>query len=199
MRKVRGKLLLLLSTLTLLTGCDNLGEEIGTTIKENLFTNIYALLAQVVATVVLLILIIVLAYKPARKFLDKRKELLDKQVSDTKQKNIEAEDNLNLSKKKINESKIKAQQIVEAAEIDANIRKDEILASAEEESKKMIKDAEHVIKKQQEQALEDIKDMVATVALDASSRILEREVNEQDNQKIIDDFVKEVKDENKEN
>lgn len=197
MRKVRGKLLLLLSTLTLLTGCDNLGEEIGTTIKENLFTNIYALLAQVVATVVLLILIIVLAYKPARKFLDKRKELLDKQVSDTKQKNIEAEDNLNLSKKKINESKIKAQQIVEAAEIDANIRKDEILASAEEESKKMIKDAEHVIKKQQEQALEDIKDMVATVALDASSRILEREVNEQDNQKIIDDFVNEVKEGNK--
>ena len=70
MRKVRGKLLLLLSTLTLLTGCDNLGEEIGTTIKENLFTNIYALLAQVVATVVLLILIIVLAYKPARKFFE---------------------------------------------------------------------------------------------------------------------------------
>ena len=61
----------------------------------------------------------------------------------------------------------------------------------------MISDAQNVIKKQQEQALSEIKDVVVGVALDASSRILEREVSEQDNQKIIDDFVNEVKDENK--
>ena len=60
MKQRRGlKLLLLLSSLTLLTGCSELGENIGNTIKENLFTNIYALIAQVVATVVLLVLIIV--------------------------------------------------------------------------------------------------------------------------------------------
>ena len=101
MKKRRGlKLLLLLSSLTLLTGCDNLGEEIGNTIKENLFTNIYATLAQIVATVVLLVLIIVFAYKPARKFLDKRRELLDKEVTETKKKNEEADENISKAKVK---------------------------------------------------------------------------------------------------
>lgn len=198
MKKRRGlKILLLLSSLTLLTGCSSLGESIGDTIKENLFTNIYALLAQVVATVVLLVLIIVFAYKPAKKFLNKRRELLDKEVSETKEKNQEADANLLESKEQIKKSKIKAQEIVGQAEIDANLRRDEIIASTEEETKKMISDAQDVIKKQQKQALTEIKDVVVGVALDASARILEREVTEQDNQKIIDDFVNEVKDDKK--
>lgn len=198
MKKRRGlKILLLLSSLTLLTGCSGLGESIGDTIKENLFTNIYALLAQVVATVVLLVLIIVFAYKPAKKFLNKRRELLDKEVIETKEKNQEADANLLESKEQIKKSKIKAQEIVGQAEIDANLRRDEIIASTEEETKKMISDAQDVIKKQQKQALSEIKDVVVGVALDASARILEREVTEQDNQKIIDDFVNEVKDDKK--
>ena len=191
------RILLLLSSLTLLTGCDDVGENIGNTIKENLFGNIYAMLAQIVATVVLLVLIIVFAYKPAKKFLDKRRELLNNEVKETKEKNIEADKNLSVSKESIKASKIKAQEIIEKAEADANIRRDEIIAETELETKKMISDAQNVIKKQQEQALNEIKDVVVGVALDASSRILEREVSEQDNQKIIDDFVNEVKDENK--
>lgn len=191
------RILLLLSSLTLLTGCDDVGENIGNTIKENLFGNIYAMLAQIVATVVLLVLIIVFAYKPAKKYLDKRRELLNNEVKETKEKNIEADKNLSVSKESIKASKIKAQEIIEKAEADANIRRDEIIAETEQETKKMISDAQNVIKKQQEQALNEIKDVVVGVALDASSRILEREVSEQDNQKIIDDFVNEVKDENK--
>lgn len=191
------RILLLLSSLTLLTGCDDVGENIGNTIKENLFGNIYAMLAQIVATVVLLVLIIVFAYKPAKKFLDKRRELLNNEVKETKEKNVEADKNLSVSKESIKASKIKAQEIIEKAEADANIRRDEIIAETEQETKKMISDAQNVIKKQQEQALNEIKDVVVGVALDASSRILEREVSEQDNQKIIDDFVNEVKDENK--
>lgn len=191
------KILLLLSSLTLLSSCDNVGEDIGNTIKENLFGNIYAMLAQIVATIVLLVLIIVFAYKPAKKFLDKRRESLNNEVKETKEKNIEADKNLTESKENIRASKIKAQEIIEKAETDANIRKDEIIAETEQETKKMISDAQNVIKKQQEQAFNEIKDVVVGVALDASSKILEREVSEQDNQKIIDDFVNEVKDENK--
>lgn len=200
MNKRRGlKIFLLLSSLTLLTGCDNLGQEIGDTIKENLFTNIWATLAQIVATVVLLILIIVFAYKPAKKFLNKRRELLDNEVSETKRKNDEADTRISEANDEIKKSKIKAQEIIETAEGDAIKVKNDIISGAEEESKRIIENAQEVIKQQQEQALSDIKDVVVTVALDASSKILEREVTEQDNQKIIDNFVKEVKEDNKGN
>ena len=200
MNKRRGlKIFLLLSSLTLLTGCDNLGQEIGDTIKENLFTNIWATLAQIVATVVLLILIIVFAYKPAKKFLNKRRELLDNEVSETKRKNDEADTRINEANDNIKKSKVKAQEILETAEEDAIKVKNDIISGAEEESKRIIENAQEVIKQQKEQALSDIKDVVVTVALDASSKILEREVTEQDNQNIIDNFVKEVKEDNKGN
>lgn len=189
------KLFLLLSCVTLLTSCDTVGDEIGSTIKDNLFPNIWATLAQIVATVLLFGAIFIFAYKPAKKYLNKRRELLDKEVSETKEKNIEADKNLELSKENITKSKKQAQQIIENAEVEANSRKDEIIASSQVEVAKMISDAEDVIKQQQAKAVSELKDMVADVALDASSRILEREVNEQDNQKIIDDFVKEVKEE----
>lgn len=201
MRKSKGlKLLLLLSSLTLLTSCDSMdgvGDDIANTITSNLFPNIYSTLAQIFATLVLFVLIIVFAYKPAKKYLDKRRELLNNEVKETKAKNIEAEANLIEAKENITKSRIQAQEIIEKAENEAVARKQEILSTTQDEANKMIKDAENVIKQQQDKALSELKDMVVDVAMDASARILEREVSEQDNQKIIDDFVNEVKDENK--
>ena len=66
------KLFLLLSCVTLLTSCDTVGDEIGSTIKDNLFPNIWATLAQIVATVLLFGAIFIFAYKPAKKYLNKR-------------------------------------------------------------------------------------------------------------------------------
>ena len=44
--------------------------------------------------------------------------------------------------------------------------------------------------------MSDLSDQIVDVALSASSKILEREVNEEDNKKIVDSFVKDLKKEN---
>ena len=102
-------------------------------------------------------------------------------------KNLEADKN-------IAESKNKAKEIVNQAKIDANIQKEEILQSANEEASKRLKDTESIISKQKAEAYKEIKDVVVDVAFDATKKILEREVNKDDNQKIIDDFVTKIND-----
>lgn len=183
----------------LLTSCntENLGNDISNTISENLIPNLYSTLAQIVATIILFVCIIFLAYKPAKKFLSKRKELLDKEVSDTKKNAVEAKMKNLEADKNIVESRNKAKEILNQAKIDANVQKDEILQSANEEASKRLKDTESIISKQKAEAYKEIKEAVVDVAFDATKKILEREVSEKDNQKIIDDFVDKIN-ENKE-
>lgn len=183
----------------LLTSCntENLGNDISNTISENLIPNLYSTLAQIAATIILFVCIIFLGYKPAKKFLSKRKELLDKEVDETKKNAAEAKMKNLEADKNIVESKNKAKEIVKQAKIDANIQKEEILQSANEEASKRLKDTESIISKQKAEAYKEIKDVVVDVAFDATKKILEREVSEKDNQKIIDDFVNKIN-ENKE-
>ena len=176
-----------------LTSC-NVGDEISTSISENLVPNVWSLLAQIFATVVLFVCLFFLAYKPTKKFLNKRKELLNNEVEQTKKDREEAQLNKMESDKNIATSKKKAKEIVDAAKVEATSQANEILANADEEAKRRIKDSEDVIKHQKAQALEEIKGAITDVAFDATTKILEREVNEADNQKIIDDFVDELKD-----
>lgn len=183
----------------LLTSCntENLGNDISNTISENLIPNLYSTLAQIAATIILFVCIIFLGYKPAKKFLSKRKELLDKEVDETKKNAAEAKMKNLEADKNIVESKNKAKEIVKQAKIDANIQKEEILQSANEEASKRLKDTESIISKQKAEAYKEIKDVVVDVAFDATKKILEREVSEKDNQKIIDDFINKIN-ENKE-
>lgn len=180
----------------LLTSCntENLGNDISNTISENLIPNLYSTLALIAATIILFVCIIFLGYKPAKKFLSKRKELLDKEVDETKKNATEAKMKNLEADKNIAKSKNKAKEIVNQAKIDANIQKEEILQSANEEASKRLKDTESIISKQKAEAYKEIKDVVVDVAFDATKKILEREVNKDDNQKIIDDFVTKIND-----
>ena len=86
-------ILLFLGCTTLLTSCnsDSLGNEVSDTISSNLFPNIWSTLAQILATIILFSVIIILAYKPAKKYLNKRKELLNNESEEALQANKEAQ------------------------------------------------------------------------------------------------------------
>ena len=55
---------------------------------------------------------------------------------------------------------------------------------------KMKEDAKNDIARSQEEALESIRKEMVSVALDASSELLKRNVNSDDNEKLVDDFIR---------
>ena len=67
---------------------------------------------------------------------------------------------------------------------------------AKEEAARKIKDSELVINKQKKEAYDEIHNAIVNVALDASEKILGREFNEKDNEKIVNNFIKDINNKN---
>ena len=167
--------------------------NIGDDIASKIFPNVWDFLVQFLAFVIMVILITIFAYKPIKKYIKKRQDLLDEEVNETKKRNEEAKTNLLISQKEIALTHEKASKIIENATKEGNERKEEIILKANKEAENKIKEADEIIKKNKTEAKNELKIELSGIALDLSSKILEREVNENDNKKLIDDFVNKMK------
>lgn len=200
MKRFYKSLILFLPLALVLTSCNtnDLGKDLSNKIEEKLFPNIWAFLVQFIAFIIVALLVIKLGYKPVRKYLDKRRELLDNEVNEAKKLNADAKENFLKSEKALADTKKGATSIIEDAKKEANAKKEEILNEAFFEASKTKEKALLDIEKAKESAKKQLQDEVINVALDASSKILKREVNEKDNKRIINQFVDDLENDKKE-
>lgn len=165
------------------------GEAIGETIRNNLIPSWTSFIMQVAAFILLLIVVIFVAYKPVKRMLKQRQDYIEKEISDAEKDKATAAINLVQSEETILASKKNASQIIEDAQNQALLRKEEILAEAREEVEKMKKDAQADIERSRQEALDDIHKEMVEVALLTSSEILKREVNDKDNARLAKEFI----------
>ena len=187
-------LFLLLPLLISLSSCDSsqLGDQLGNGIEEKLLPNIWAFLVQLIAFVLLLITVIFLAYKPVKKFLEKRSEMLEEEVKTTHEnRKISEEKRVEMISNLAN-AKAEATKIINEATKEATIAKDKILSDANDERRQLKEKTMNEISLEKEKAMKELKDQIVDVAFEASSKILEREVNSLDNKKIVDNFVEDL-------
>lgn len=179
----------------LLTSCDLSGfsENINDQIIDALIPNFWAFLTQLLALIIMIALIIVFAYKPLRKYIDDRSKKIQDEYLDASKNNKESEENLLKSKELISKSKKDSIEIIEQAKKEAIDEKKKILESADAEANKIKNKSLDDIKKMKDDAKEEIKKEIIDVALIASSKVLEREVSKEDNERLIDDFIENIK------
>lgn len=174
MKRFYKSLILFLPLALVLTSCntDDLGKDLSNQIEAKLFPNIWAFLVQFIAFIIVAFLVIKLGYKPVRKYLDKRRELLDNEVNEAKKLNADAKENFLKSEKALADTKKGATSIIEDAKKEANAKKEEILNEAFFEASKTKEKALLDIEKAKESAKKQLQDEIINVALDASSKIL---------------------------
>lgn len=192
-----GKCKLILSifpVLFLLTSCntEELGNSLSDSIEAKLIPNIWAFLVQLFAFIVLIIVVTKFAYKPVRKYLDKRSELLTSERKEAEELNLKAKENLYESEKKLADIRKDASKIIEDAKEKGKVEKEKLLKEATLEANKVKENAYKAIEEEKAKAAKDIKENIVDVAFSMSSKILEREVNEEDNKKIVDSFVEKL-------
>ena len=169
---------------------DDLALEFQT-IPEKLVPNLISLVVQLVALILLILLVMKVAYKPIKEYMNKRKTYIEETISKTNENNALSERNLKQSEEAILSSKKQASEIILNAEQLAKNRHEELIKSTELEIERMKKDADEDIRRRKEEALEEIHKEMVSVALEASKEILKREVNEKDNTRLVEDFIKE--------
>ncbi len=147
---------------------------------------------QILAMVVLVLAFFIFFFKPVRKILDARKEKMMSDVTEAHKKNASAQTLLTEAEGRIRDSKTEAVAIVENARKEAEAIKEQTIAKAKAEAIRIKKDAEKDIEMSKKQAQDDINKSIIEVALKASEKVLEREVDSKDNEKLIGDFLEEM-------
>lgn len=185
------------TSLLTLTSCDmnSFGDDLASGIESKLFPNIWAFLVQLFALIILLIIVFKFAYKPVHKFLEKRKELLENEVKDTKANKEKSKEYLEEAEKKLAGTKKEASQIIENAKVEANKVSQQIIDDAQKEAYSIKQKANKDIESAKNKAKKELHNEIVDVALNASSQILSREVSAEDNSKLIDQFIDDLNNE----
>lgn len=170
----------------------DIGELIGD-VSQKIFPNVESLIVQLLATCILVFFVIKFFWKPIKKNIDTRREYIKQNIDNAGKLNVEAQANLEKSNKKIKDANVEARRIKESAEAEALLVRQNILDKAQDEAEHKLKVAEEQIKKEREEAKQEIHDEIINVAMMAASKIVEREINKEDNEKLVEAFLNENK------
>ena len=160
---------------------------------DKLFPNPWDALAVFLAFVILVIVVFFFAYKPVKNLIKKRGDYVEDKIKTAETREKESEKLLKDANEEVKAKRIEAMGIVEKAKEDANKERAAILEKAKEEKQAEIKRTREEIAQEIEASKDEIHREIVSVALDASSKVLEREVTQKDNEKLIDSFIDDLK------
>lgn len=131
-------------------------------------------------------------YKPVTKMLDERKEEVVNNLNKAEQAKEEAEKLKEDYALRIKNAKTEAQEIIARANKLGEETKNEIVTQAKAEAEKVSVKAQEEIRLEKTKALAELRDEVATLAVLAAGKILGKNIELRDHEKMVKDFVKEV-------
>lgn len=159
---------------------------------SKLIPNWVSFTTQLAALVVLIIGVIIFAYKPVKKIINKRKDYIEDNIRQSEINKVKANANFKASEESIIASQKKAQEILLKAEEDAGKIKQQVIDETKLEVSKMKDEAQKDIEQSKIDATEEIRKEMVSLALTTSKEILKREVNEKDNARLAEQFIKEL-------
>lgn len=163
-------------------------------IINKLIPNFWDFLIQLIAFILLLVLVFFVAYKPLKKFVTKRKEYIEGNLRQSEQAIEEGNRFKKENEEGVAEARKEAKRIVDEAKKEATLEAEGIKDEARAEAKAMLSQADKDIAEAKERAIQECHDEVVSVAIEASKAVLGREVNEEDNKRLLKDFVKDLED-----
>ena len=131
-------------------------------------------------------------FKPINEMLDKRKAKADAEIQDAVKAKEEAQAMKAEYEKNMQEAKNKANDIVMTAQKTAAIQSEEMLKEASSQVTATKEKAEKDIAQEKRKAVNEIKGEIGGMAVEIAGKVIEREINEEDHTKLIDEFIENV-------
>lgn len=95
---------------------------------------------------------------------------------------------------KILKAKEESAEIVKNATKKAQLRSDDIINEAKTDAGNIISKANSDIEREKKRAINQMKDEISDMALAIASKVIEKEIDEKDNDKLIEEFINNVGD-----
>ncbi|MGA0097686.1 MAG: hypothetical protein ACO3H6_03835 [Bacilli bacterium] len=160
-------------------------------ITDKLIPNgVWPLVIQLISTLILFYILNKLLYQPIKGILDKRAAYVEKHLADAAK---QAKDAATL-KAALEAEKLKVQKSLKSLREEAleeiEVTKTQLLSEAQQDAARLKQKTAEEIIQAKAKALADIEREIVNVALDASKQVLQRELTKQDNDKVVEDFIK---------
>jgi len=155
--------------------------------------NLKILLAQFLNFAIFIFILWKFAYKPMLKFLDDRKNTIEKGITDAKKieiKLIELEENKKrILEETLNKAKKEAKDIIETSTRIGEEKRNMIIAKAKEEIKDIITNEKEKINLERSQAIKEVKQEVTDLVILSLEKVLGKRIDPKKNEKIIKDII----------
>ncbi|UXR69138.1 F0F1 ATP synthase subunit B [Staphylococcus sp. IVB6246] len=167
----------------------------------NLFTfaagsgvNIGDIAVTLVTFTILLVLLKKYAWGPLKQVMDDRERSINKDIDDAEQAKLNAQRLEEENQKILKETQDEVHKIIEDAKLQARRQQEEIIHEANKRANGMIETAQSEINSEKERALAEINNQVSELSVLIASKVLCKEISEQDQKALVEKYIKEVGD-----
>lgn len=147
------------------------------------------ILAQMLNFLILVVVLRAVAYKPIVKMLKDREDTIATSLKKADDDAAKAEAALKEYQDQLANARTKAQDIVDKAEKRAQEDHEAFVQATQKEIAQMKEAAEQQIQRERQQAVEQLKGEMITLSLAAASKIVSKNMDADENEKLIGEFI----------
>ena len=126
--------------------------------------------------------------------LDARRAAADKEILDAQSARQEAMTIKATYEENMRQAKAEATALLSQAQKTASARSEEIINQAQSQAAQIKEKAAAAIAQEKKKAINDAKDEISGISMAIAEKVVERQLNETDQQKLIDQFINELGD-----
>lgn len=123
------------------------------------------------------------------KVLDERRKAADQEITQAKEARDEAMAIKETYEENMKQAKAEANEILNHAQKTATARSDEIIGQAQAQAVRIKEKAAADIAQEKKNALNEAKDEISGIAMAIAEKVVERQLNEADQEKLVNQFI----------
>lgn len=158
--------------------------------------NLWQILIALLNLVILFLILKKFLFKPVQKVLKQREDELNGQYQKANDALSAANDAKEEYETRLNGAKLEAEGILKTATDNAAKRSKKIIEGAAEEADAIVNRAKTQAQLEKKRAQNDIKNEIADVSSAIAEKLLAREINDDDQKRLIDSFIDEIGEDN---
>ena len=141
---------------------------------------------------ILLLLMKKFLFKPVRSIIEKREQEINKMYTDAEQATKEANEMKASYEASVANAKAEAGEIVKNATATAHKTEEQIISDARKRADAMIEKAQAQIEADSIRTIEAVMGVISDMAVGIASKVIEKDITEDDHRKLIDEFINEL-------
>ncbi|WP_186576609.1 F0F1 ATP synthase subunit B [Aquibacillus kalidii] len=145
-----------------------------------------------ISFLILMVLLKKYAWGPLMNKMEERENYIASEIDTAEKNRKEAEKASREAAEQLKQTRQEAQSIIDEAKKAGQKQEQDILEAARLAAERLKKSAQEDIEQEKEKAIKALQDQVATLSVQIATKVIEKEINAQDQDKLISDYLKEV-------